>query len=254
MTMQCPSLRLLVIVIASCLLLATAAEAKTRLNFFHAVAGGPAVDVQLRAKLNTTAHTIFTDLDYAEYTEYYVVDGGMYDVRVVAHLDHTKVLIELENMVIISGVDFTMIITGLLSDLERFPLRIITFIDDNYDPDEGQAKLRFIHAAAGYNPLDVMLGDRRIFSKVSFGEHGELVGTGYADVDSDKYNLLVMERGLTFESSTLELDEGDVLTVYAIGLRGSNEYKPTLVSQITKEAETSSATTLTPWWWTLFSH
>jgi len=87
-----PSLRFLVIVIASCLFMSLAtAEAKARLNFFHAVANGPAVDIQLRSKLNTTAHTIFTDLDFAEYTDYYHAEGGMYDVRVVAHDDTSKV-------------------------------------------------------------------------------------------------------------------------------------------------------------------
>merc|ERR1711879_488938 len=85
-TMPRPSLRLLVIVIASCLFMSLATvEAKARLNFFHAVANGPAVDIQLRSKLNTTAHTIFTDLDFTEYTDYYHADGGMYDIRVVAH-------------------------------------------------------------------------------------------------------------------------------------------------------------------------
>jgi hypothetical protein len=55
-----------------------------------------------------------------------------------------QVLAEVENMVVITGVDFTMVVTGLLSDLEKYPLRIITFIDDNTDPDDGQAKLRYI--------------------------------------------------------------------------------------------------------------
>jgi hypothetical protein len=152
----------------------------------------------------------------------------------------------------------------------------------------------FIHAAAGFSPLDVMLGGQKIFSKVSFGEHGEIVGTGtghtlrsftrrpshhpslhsfhpsgYREVDTDRYTLLVMERGLTFDSSTLDLEDGDVLTVcvchclilcprvvtygwwslqvYAVGLRGSSEYRPTLVSQITRESDTSPATTLSPW-------
>jgi hypothetical protein len=251
--MHRPSVKLLVIAIAACLFLtlASTAEARARLNFFHAVAGGPAVDILLRSKLNTTAHTIFSDLDYSEYTEYYDVEGGMYDVRIVAHQDHSKVLAEVENMVVITGVDFTMVVTGLLSDLEKYPLRIITFIDDNTDPDDGQAKLRFIHAAAGYSPLDVMLGGRKIFTKVSFGEHGEIVGTGYADVDSDRYTLLVTERGLSFDATTLELEDGDVLTVYAVGLRGSDTHEPTLVSQITKEGDTSAAATLTPPLWSL---
>jgi hypothetical protein len=243
-----PSLRFLVIVIASCFFMSLAtAEAKARLNFFHAVANGPAVDIQLRSKLNTTAHTIFTDLDFAEYTDYYHAEGGMYDVRVVAHDDTSKVIMEVENLVVITGVDFTMVLTGQLSDLEKYPLRIITFIDDNLDPGAGQAKFRFIHAAAGFSPLDVMLGGQKIFSKVSFGEHGEIVGTGYREVDTDRYTLLVMERGLTFDSSTLDLEDGDVLTVYAVGLRGSSEYRPTLVSQITRESDTSPATTLSPW-------
>jgi hypothetical protein len=81
-----------------------------------------------------------------------------------------------------------------------------------------------------------MLGGQKVFSKVSFGEHGEIVGTGtghtrqwfarrpshspflpypsgYREVDTDRYTLLVMERGLTFDSATLDLEDGDVLTV-----------------------------------------
>jgi hypothetical protein len=50
---------------------------------------------------------------------------------------------EVENLVVITGVDFTMVLTGLLSDLEKYPLRIITFIDDNLDPGAGQAKFRY---------------------------------------------------------------------------------------------------------------
>ncbi len=52
---------------------------------------------------------------------------------------------EVENLVVITGVDFTMVLTGLLSDLEKYPLRIITFIDDNLDPGAGQAKFRYGH-------------------------------------------------------------------------------------------------------------
>jgi hypothetical protein len=58
--------------------------------------------------------------------------------------------------------------------------------------------------------------------------------------------LLVTERGLSFDATTLELEDGDVLTVYAVGLRGSDTHEPTLVSQITKEGDTSAAAALTP--------
>jgi hypothetical protein len=222
-------------------------EAKARINFFHAVAGGPTVDIQLQSKINTTAHAIFNDLEYAEYTDYYHAEGGIYDIRVVSHEDSSKVVMVLENKLLISGVDYTMVLSGLLSDQEKFPLRVIPFLDDNTEPDDGQARFRFIHAAAGFNQLDVVLGGRKIFTRVRFGEHGELVGTGYADVDSDKYTLLVTERGLTFDDTTLSLDDGDVLTVYAVGVRSSEQYEPTLVSQITQENDDSASATLHSW-------
>lgn len=41
-----------------------------------------------------------------------------------------------------------------------------------------QECFRFIHAAGGFRALDVMLGDMRLFRKVGYGEHSELVHKG----------------------------------------------------------------------------
>lgn len=102
-----------------------------------------------------------------------------------------------------AGDDYTLVLSGLLGDEERYPLRLLTFVDDNSEPDDGQGKLRwvdssteivgfgltrhsfivnvrFIHVAAGFKALDVMLGDTRLFRKVGYGEHGELIGNGDA--------------------------------------------------------------------------
>lgn len=39
--------------------------------------------------------------------------------------------------------DYTLVLSGLLSDQEKYPLRILTFEDDNSEPREGKAKLRY---------------------------------------------------------------------------------------------------------------
>lgn len=69
----------------------SAEKGKVRLNVFHAVAGAPAVDVQIRPFANDTAIPIFTDLQYTEFSYYYVTAAGKYDVVIVTHQDHSKV-------------------------------------------------------------------------------------------------------------------------------------------------------------------
>jgi len=216
-----------------------------RINFFHAVTNGPDVDIQLRGSRNKTAHTIFKNIEYTDYTEYYNAAGGMYDIIVVAHANHSKVILMESGVILENDVDYTIVITGLLSNLEKYPLRLMTFQDDNNDPDEGKAKLRFIHIAGGFNPLDVTLDGHRLFRRVAYGQHGELIGTGYASVDSDEYTMLVTEQDIGFAKTVIDMDDGDVLTVYAVGIRGSRNEGPDLISQLTSEY--SSAIMLSSW-------
>jgi len=210
-------------------------EPHARINFFHAVAHGPDVDIQLRGSRNKTAHTIFKNLEYAEYTDYYGAAGGLYDVIVVAHENHSHVLLVEFGVMFANEVDYTIVITGLLSNLEKYPLRLMMFLDDNDDPDDGKAKLRFIHAAAGFKPLDVILDDKLLFRRVAFGEHGQLIGSGYASIDADKYTMLVTEQDIAFDKTEVSMDEGDVLTIFAVGLRGSRKEGPDLVAELTSE-------------------
>jgi hypothetical protein len=224
-----------------------AEKGKARINVFHAVAGAPAVDVQIRPFANETAVPIFTDLQYTEFSDYYHLAAGKYDVIIVTHQDHSKVVMQYAGKEFTGDADYTLVLSGLLTDQEKYPLRILTFEDDNTEPREGKAKLRFIHVAGGFRALDVMLGDMRLWRKVGFGEHSELVSKGYTNVDADQYTMLVTEQDLAFDTTTVDLDEGDVLTVYAVGIRGSLYWGPDLISQITKEADESSGSSLVSW-------
>jgi hypothetical protein len=235
---------LLLTVALAAVLMASPAQAKSRLNLFHAVAGGPNVDIILSQNEDKNT-TLYKNLRYKSFTNYLEADPGLYTIIVMNH-DENKELLR-ENRVLINEVDYTITITGLLSDLTRYPLRMISFIDDNDDPEEGVAHLRFIHVAAGSGPMDVILGQEKLFIRVNYGEHGKITGTGYTDVDADEYTLLTLEGGNTFDITNVRFGSGDVQTVFAVGIRGATKTPPDLVTQVTLKGDESSAASLGSW-------
>lgn len=128
------------------LLAAGAASADNgRLRVVHASPDAPAVDVYVDGA------KVLEALPYKEYSEYLPLPAGAHEIRVNVTGTQTTVLQAAPSVE--AGRDYTAIAVGFATKAPA--LSLILLADDNSLPDQGQIKLRAIHAAASAPAVDI---------------------------------------------------------------------------------------------------
>jgi hypothetical protein len=178
----------------------------------HASPDAPTVDIYANENL------IARNLSYKEFTEYFPVPAGSYNIRVFAAGQKSNPVLS-TNVSIPAGSIFTVAAVGNASNLGILP------ISDRMMPiPPGKSYVRFAHLSPNAQSVDVTLPNgTKLFSDVEFKEV-----TNYTPVNPGKYTLQASAAGtnqVILNVPNINIKPGRFYTVYAVGLAGEN---PTL--------------------------
>lgn len=189
-------------------------SSQSRVKVIHNVAKGPAVNVVLDGK---TVNAL-KNVPYKAQSDYLKVPSGSHRVEIVAGGN----VLAKADVNLTPGADYTVIAHG--DYLKVSSIALLALEDNNACPAPGKAHLRFVHAAAGAPPVDVVVGDNtKIFSNVSYGSTGNPT---YLPVDAGTVVVSVRPSGTNqtvVGPASLELKDKEVITVTASGLVGDSE-------------------------------
>jgi hypothetical protein len=179
---------------------------QARVRAVHASPDAPAVDILVND------NAAFTNAPFKGITQYASLDVGTYNVKVVPTGATDPVVIEAD--LELEAKDYTVVAVGKLESIEPLVL-----VDNNSDPAEGKAHVRFVHASPDAPAVDIAVKDGPVlFSNVAFKGVGD-----YLPVDAGTYDLEVRVAGtedVALEVPGVELQNGVVYTVFAMGLAG----------------------------------
>jgi LPXTG-motif cell wall-anchored protein len=192
------------------LALATSALAQSdmaRVRVVHASPDAPAVDVWVNGNV------AFSNAPFQGITDYAALDAGSYQVQVTPTGATEPVVID-ATLDLAGGTDYTVVAVGLLADIEPLVL-----VDNNSAPAAGKAHVRFVHASPDAPAVDIAVtGGPVLFSNVPFKGVGD-----YLPVDAGTYDLEARLAGtetVALSVPGVQLNEGTVYTIFAMGLAG----------------------------------
>ncbi|MGH3088375.1 MAG: DUF4397 domain-containing protein, partial [Rubrobacteraceae bacterium] len=203
-------LALLGAVIAALLLIspAMAQDGEAKVRMVHLSPDAPAVMVEVDGEPVED----LADVSYRDASPYLPIPAGPHEIAVFAVADPSEPVLEV-SVAPEAGESYTIAGVGLLED-DSFGARL--FEDDNSEPDEGEARLRVIHAVPDVGPATVSVADGPdLFSLAGFANASD-----YAGVEAGTYTLEVTPAGApspAFEVPDAEVEEGEVYTAFAIG-------------------------------------
>lgn len=187
------------------------ADGKVHVRFIHLSPDAPAVDVAV-----TGGPDLFTNVAYADSTEYLEVDPGTYDLE-VRQAGTSIVALPLPGISLQSDTVYTVFAVG---EAAATPATL----DALLAADAGYARIRVVHAVPDAGGVDVLLDGSQAAANL---EYQDL--TPYLRVPSGAHNIVVVPTGTT----TPEVINTDVLlnpmqdyTIAAAGLSGSDSVEP----------------------------
>ena len=204
--------RLLTISVVLVLVLALAttalAQDKAKIRVVHASPDAPAVDIWVNDSIKAFENAPFKGItDYAE------LDAATYNIKVVPAGATEPAVIEAD-LPLMAGKDYTVVAVGQLANIEPLVLE-----DNNAMPAAGKAHVRFVHASPDAPAVDIAVtGGPVLFSNIPFKGIGD-----YLPVDAATYDLEVRLAGtetVALSVPGVMLDEGNVYTIFAMGLAG----------------------------------
>jgi LPXTG-motif cell wall-anchored protein len=192
------------------LALATSALADShmaRVRVVHASPDAPAVDVWVNGNV------AFSNAPFQGITDYAALDAGSYQVQVTPTGATEPVVID-ATLDLSGGTDYTVVAVGQLANIEPLVL-----VDNNSAPAAGKAHVRFVHASPDAPAVDIAVtGGPVLFSNVPFKGVGD-----YLPVDAGTYDLEARLAGtetVALSVPGVQLNEGTVYTIFAMGLAG----------------------------------
>lgn len=185
----------------------------TYLRVLHASPDAPNVDVYLNGE------RIFRNLRYGRLPGYLTVRPGESRMQVVrANRSLTRGPVYIDQRVSFEqGKSYTVAAAGTLAEIKPF-----VYTDDWDAPGKGQTKLRLIHLSPNAPAVDVIATpagaseSAKVFEDIAFGDASK-----YAVVNSGEWDFDVNAAGTltpALELNGVTLNEGEVVTVFAIGL------------------------------------
>jgi hypothetical protein len=185
----------------------------SRVRAVHASPDAPAVDILVND------NAAFTNAPFKGITAYASLESATYNFKVVPTGATEPVVIEAD--LALEGKDYTIVAVGKLENIEPLVLE-----DNNSAPAEGKAHVRFVHASPDAPAVDIAVkGGPVLFSNIAFKGVGD-----YLPVDAGTYDLEVRLAGtenVALDVPGVELQNGTVYTVFAMGLAGG---EPTLTA------------------------
>jgi len=164
---------------------------RTSLRILHNIGNSgnnksPEIDVYLDAKV------IAYNLMYDDFTAYISVCNGNHTLT--AKQANTDIIVAQGKVRFYDNASYTAIIAGSLNDPQS--TEIIVNQDNLRCPRPGSSTLRFIHAAADFDSVDVYSGDDLIFANVAYGQ-----STSYKELKLGYSQLSIVRVG---QSSSLK--------------------------------------------------
>lgn len=168
----------------------------------HLSPDAPAVDVFLDGDV------AFSDLAFREVSAYVVLEPGTHEIGVAPAGELTPVT---EEAVELDAEANTVAALGELAGTNE-PLDVEPFVDEIEPPENGEARVRLLHAVPDAPAVDVLAEDEPLFEDVEFGESSD-----YATVAADEYELDVVADDETVATVEVELEPGTVSSGFAVG-------------------------------------
>ena len=193
------------------LLIVNAVNCDAQVRIVHGVANGPNVDVYIENE------RVASNVPYGAISNYLSVNDGNnvdFEIRAAGASDALVTdSIDLDN-----NEYYTIVVGGLLTNTQDFPLELITFTDSDSKPNNGESRIRFIHASAGSPDVDFITDNDVLFGDVSYSNNGR---PEYDSIDSGVTSVQVNLQG----SSTVvvgpvnfDFTEESVYTIFALGI------------------------------------
>lgn len=163
-------------------------------------------------------------------TPYLPLSAGTSNVKIYASEDTSEPIIEAD-VDLQSGAAYTIGVVGLV---EGESLTTQVYRDDNSLPEQGNAKLRAVHAVPDVAPVDISpQGGEPLFTDLGFPN-----ATRYVEVPAGDYTLAAKATGTelaAFEIPQAPLPKGVVCSAFVVGLAENG----TLEVIVAKDAGTS---------------
>ncbi|WP_270182616.1 DUF4397 domain-containing protein [Alkalihalobacillus sp. CinArs1] len=185
---------------------AFADDHEAMVRVIHASPDAPAVDVYVDGE------AVVEGAEYKQATDYMALPAGDHKIEVFPAGENGEgdpVIIQ--NVTLEEGMKYSAAAVGKLDGISLWAL------GDDAKASEGKAKVRVVHASPDAPNVDVAVKDGDVlFSDVAFKSTSD-----YAEVDPMTVDLEVRPAGsedVVLEIPGVELKEGYVYSVYAIGL------------------------------------
>lgn len=185
------------------------AQDSAHIRVVHASPDAPAVDVLVNGS------KVLEAIPFKEYSEYLAVPAGRYDIRVNVSGTNTTVLQASPELA--AGQDYTAMAVGKVANIE-----LLLIADDNSSPEDGNARLRVIHAAPSApsvdvyatSPFEALASKTPALSNVPFK-----AVSGYLEVPAGNYQARVAvanTKTVAIDSGRIPKVNGAVRTIIAI--------------------------------------
>jgi LPXTG-motif cell wall-anchored protein len=187
---------------------AFAQDGKARVRVIHTSPDAPAVDIWVNGSV------AISDVSFTEVTDYAGLDPASYQIQ-VSPAGATEPIVIDANLDLAADTDYSVAAVGMLDSIEPLVL-----MDNNSAPAAGKAHVRFVHASPDAPAVDIAVanGGPILFSNIAFKAVGD-----YLPVDAGTYDLEARLAGtdtVALSVPGVTLEEGNVYTVWAMGLAG----------------------------------
>jgi hypothetical protein len=153
---------------------------------------------------------VLTDVPFGAASDYLEVPAGDRQVEITeaGNADNSV----FDNILTVEAdTDYTAVAVGHLGDGDQ-PFEVLTFVDDNSNVGDSDARLRAIHVSPDAPAVDVTAGGGSpvLFDGVAYG------GSGYTTVEANDYTVEIRDD--------TDSNDGDVVADFDVSLNGGTVY------------------------------
>ena len=201
----------------------TAYAQQARVNVGH-LAPFDADLASTAVSVDVNSTEVATGVLFNQFSGYLPVDEGSTQVEIFTPPGGMTAAID-DTFNLFANTDYTVIAVG---DVTNQPLDLIALVDNNSVPTAGNARIRIVHAAPFANTapataVSIRLDDGTVVNGLTDVEYGE--DSGFFELVAGDYDLQVASPDGTqtlIDIAPITLNDGDVLTVFAVG-DGANQ-------------------------------